>query len=175
MIKFQAIALIRSISPVIEIPSKTGGQPFLKRELVLDDSWTKDGHTYSNYVLVEFTGDRMAQLDNFAPGQRVAVDAFINGRENQGRIFTTLRALSIAPYQAQQPAYVPPQPQYNQAPVPPQAPTHQQGGYAPGAYQQSPYPQQPPYPNQGGYAQAPAPMPGTNAAPNLGPDNLPFR
>ena len=81
MIKFTATALIHFISPVIDIPSRNGGQSFQKRELILDDSWTKDGNTYTNFVLIEFSGDKISQLDNFVPGQRVTVEAFINGRE----------------------------------------------------------------------------------------------
>lgn len=135
MIKLKATALIRSISAVIEIPSKSGGQPFLKRELVLDDSWTKDGKTYENLVLVEFTGDKMAQLDIFAPGQRVNVEGYVSGREYQGKVFNTIKGSTIELFQAQQPA--PSTGQYPQAP----------GGYP----QQPQYPQAPGYPQQGTY------------------------
>lgn len=175
MIKLKATALIRSISPVIEIPSKSGGQSFLKRELVLDDSWTKDGITHENFVLIEFTGDKMAQLDAFAPGQRVNVEAYVGGREYQGKVFNTIKGSTIELYQAQQPTpYTgqysqapggyPPQPQYSQTPTYPP-----QGGYPPGGY-----PPQPAYPQQGGYTQPPAPMPGAPQGGNLGPDGLPF-
>lgn len=168
MIKLTATAPIRSISPVIEITSKTGGQPFYKRELVLDDSWTKDGNTYPNYILIEFIGDKMPLLDNLALGQQVTVEAFVSGRDYQGKVYHTIRGLSITPYQAQQatPGGYPQQPAYPQAPggVP-------QGGYPPPGG----YPQQPTYPQQGGYPQAPAPMPGTPQGGNLGPDGLPFR
>lgn len=187
MIKFTATGLIHYISPVIEIPSKTpGGQVFTKRELVLDDSWTKDGTTHPNYALIEFSGDKMAQLDNFMQGQRVSVDVYVNGREYQGRYFNTLKGQNVTLYQTQQagsnagqyapppaaPGGYPPQPAYQQAPGYPQ------GGYPPGGYPQQPvYPQQPQYPQQSGYAQQPpsAPMPGTPQGGNLGPEGLPFR
>ena len=43
MIKFSATnALVHSVTPVIEIESRSGGQPFCKRELIIDDSWDKD-------------------------------------------------------------------------------------------------------------------------------------
>ncbi|WP_286375428.1 DUF3127 domain-containing protein [Xylanibacter rodentium] len=162
MIKFSATALIHHISPVIDIPSRNGGQSFQKRELILDDTWTKDGNTYPNFVLIEFSGDKMAQLDSFAPGQRVTVEAYVNGREYQGRYFNTIKGMSVAPYQQQQTSH----------------PVGQRPAPAPGYPQQPQYPQQPAsYPNQGGYPQAPAPapMPGTPQGGNLGPEGLPFR
>lgn len=135
MIKFQATALVHSISPVIQATER-----FQKRELILDDSWDKEGKHYANFMLVEFSGDRMAQLDNYYPGQRVTVECCINGKEWNNRIITTIRGLSIASFQQQQ--------QY----APAQAPM-------PGAY---PQPQQPQYQQQpqSQYAPAPAPMPG---------------
>lgn len=176
MIKLKATALIRSISPVIEIPSRSGGQSFLKRELVLDESWTKDGKNYENVVLIEFTGDKMAQLDAFTQGQRVNVEAYVSGREYQGKVFNTIkgstielyRDLQTAPSTGQYPqtsGSYPQQPQYPQAPGYPQQGTNPYGGYPP----QSAYPQ------QCGYAQPPAPMPGTPQSGNLGSDGLPFR
>lgn len=176
MIKLKATALIHSISPVIDIPSKSGGQPFQKRELVLEDSWVKDDITYINLVLIEFSGDKMAQLDAFSPGQRVNVEAYVSGREYQGKVFNTIKGSTVEPYQAQQPVSsagsypqapsgYPPQPQYPQAPsYPPQ-----------GAYPTGGYPPQPTYPQHGGYPQTPAPMPGAPQGGNLGPDGLPFR
>ena len=189
MIKLTATATIHYISPVIEIPPKTaGGQSFAKRDLVLDDSWTKDGVTHTNYVLIEFSGDKMAQLDNFMQGQRVTVEAYINGREYNGKYFNSIRGQSVVPYQTQQavnnagqyapaPAPAPPG-SYPQQSQYPQASRYQQGAYPPpGGYPQQPaYPQQAPYPQQGGYAQppTPAPMPATPQGGNLGPDGLPF-
>ena len=53
MIKFSATnALVHSVTPVIEIESRSGGQPFCKRELIIDDSWEKDGKLYTNFVSV---------------------------------------------------------------------------------------------------------------------------
>lgn len=143
---FTGGAVISSISPIQEIPSRNGGVPFLKRELILDDSWTdREGVLHSNFVLIEFTGDKMQQLDNFQLGQRVNVDACINGRDYNGRIFTTIKGLGITPYQQPQQAY-------------PQQPLQQpQQSYA--APAQTPaYPQQPAsYPQQQTYQQ-PAPQ-----------------
>lgn len=177
-------AVIYSISQVQEIPSKNGGAPFQKRELIIDDSWTdREGVLHPNFVLIEFTGDKMQQLDNFQPGQRVNVDACINGREYNGRVFTTIKGLGITPYQQPQQTY-PQQPQqsygapaqpsaYPQQTAYPQQPGYpQQAAYpTPPSYQQPAYPQQP--------AQHAAPFPGQypaggNAPQNLGVSGLPF-
>ena len=133
MIKFQATATIHYISGVIEVPSKSGGQPFQKRELILDDSWEKDGQRYANFISIEFSGEKMAALDGFYPGQRVTVDCILSGREYNGRVFNTVRGQSVTLVQQQQ--YSPP------APMP--------GGYAQVQMPQG-YPQQPTpaYPQQ---------------------------
>ncbi len=182
MIKLQISggAIIYSISQVQEIPSRNGGDPFRKRELILDDSWSdRDGVVHPNYVLVEFTGDKMSLLDNFQPGQRVNVDACVNGREYNGRVFTSIKGLGITPYQEQpQQGYAP-----QSAPAPgfgtyPQQPSYPQQGYA----QQPSYPQQPAYPQQPSYPQpaAPqaAPFPGQyppGSPQDLGVGGLPFK
>lgn len=121
----------------MEIQSKSGGMPFQKRELLLDDSWEKDGQRYQNFVLVEFQGEKMQMLDSYAPGQRVNVEGVINGREHNGKYFNTVKGLSISPYQTQQYAHTPAYPQ--QPPAYPQAPAYQQ----PAAYPQQNAPQQP--------------------------------
>lgn len=140
MIKFQATAKVHSVSPVLEIASKSGN-PFRKRELILDDSFTRDGQTYQSFVLVEFTGDRMSMLDGFFPGQLVNVEGVINGRPYNDKVFNTVKGMKITPYQSQQTA-VPqgyaPQSVYPAQQAPPQYPQNhgapqypQQGGYTP--------------------------------------------
>lgn len=154
MIKLTATSLIHSISPVIQINEK-----FAKRELVLNDSWERDGVNHPNFVVIEFTGDNMNILDNFIPGQKVTVEAYVNGREYNGRIFNTIKGASVTPYQAQQaggyaqpvaPAYQ--QPSYPQAApmpggYPQQSAFPQQQGYGQGYAQNNYYGQQPPQPN----------------------------
>lgn len=162
MIKLTATALIHYISPVIEIPSKTGGNPFQKRELILNDSYTaQDGTARPNFVCIEFTGDRMNLLDQFAPGMKVFIEACVNGRESNGRIFNTIRGLAIQPQQMvsaypqqpqqgfQQSAY-PQQASYPQsAPAPqPSYPQQSAFGQAPGGYPQQGYAQGQPMPQQ---------------------------
>ena len=151
MIKLTATSLVHSISPVLQVTER-----FCKRELILNDSWKKDDEVHHNFVLIEFTGDKMALLDNFAPGQRVTVECVVNGREHQGRIFNTIKGLKIEHYQQQQPG------QYSQsapAPTYPQPSQYhpQGGGYAPmPGYPSQPAPAYPPQPQ---YQTAPAPAP----------------
>lgn len=98
MFKFSGTAIVHYISPVMQLASKSG-QPFEKRELILNDSWEKDGRQYSNFILVEFTGERMNQLNNFFPGQRVTVEGVLNGREYNNRIFNTVKGTTVTLYQ----------------------------------------------------------------------------
>lgn len=169
MIKSTANSRIHSISPVMQVTER-----YQKRELVLDDSWTDNsGQLRPNFLVIDFTGDRMAWLDNYKPGQVVTVEFAINGRESQnGKIFHSLKALKIAPYQPQQ-QY--PQQGYQQQQFQPQ-PQYQQGGY--GAPMQG-HPQQgyPPQGYQQGYSQQgyqPAPQPQNQGYQGPGAADLPF-
>lgn len=159
MIKFTAInALVQYVSPEIEIPSKTGGRGFIKRELILDDSRQRDDGTIApNPILVEFTGDRMAMLDTITPGMRVNVDGMLSGREYNGRVFMSARGFSVTPSQIQ------PQQQF--------AASYQQG-YAP----QQQYAPAPAYqqPSQQFAPQQPAPQQFGNYPSAPTADNLPF-
>lgn len=171
MIKYTGTAIVHNISPVIQIPSKTGGQPFEKRELILNDSWQRDGHQYNNFILVEFQGERMAQLDNFIPGQRVTVEGVIIGREYNGRIFHTVRGHTVTLYQQQpQPT---PMPTGQAAPMPGYAPPLPQNPPRPVVRQVQPRPAAAPAPAPTQYA---APAPQYPAAQSYGPgtDDLPF-
>lgn len=150
MIKLTATAPIHSISPVIDIPSKNGGNPFQKRELILDDSWLdRDNQPHQSLVVIEATGEKMDLLNQFSPRMRVTVEAIVSGREVNGRVFNTIRLLGIS-QPAQQtyaaPAIQPqapacPQQPYQQLQYPNAAPYPQQG-YAPYPQQQQPTPQQ---------------------------------
>lgn len=151
MIKFQATnALVHSVTPVIEIESRTGGQPFYKRELIIDDSWDKDGKHYPNFVSIEFTGDKMTQLDSIYPGMRVNVDGLLSGREYNNKIYNSIRGQTVAPYQAQQ-QYVPPTAPMPGTNPPPQAQYQGAPGYqgatVPPGYPPQPVPT-PAYPQQ---------------------------
>lgn len=162
MITLTATGLIYSISPVIDIPSKSGGSSFQKRELVIDDTWTdRENVVHPNYVVIEFTGDKMPILDQFIPGQRVTVEAYISGREYNGKIFNTIKGRSVALYQQQ--GYTPQPQQVSSSPALQSAPAPGYGTYAP----QSSYPQPAPFPGQ---------YPTNSRTPqDLGPEGLPFR
>ena len=146
MIKLTATAAIYSISPVIDIPSKSGGNPFQKRELVLDDSWfDRDNQPHQSLVVIEATGEKMDLLNQFAPGMRVTVEALVSGREANGRVFNSIRLLGIQ--QAAQQTYAAPtmppqQPMYPQQPAYPKAAPYPQQGYAPYPQAQPQQPQQ---------------------------------
>lgn len=190
MIKLIAAAPIQHITPVIEMQTRDG-RLFQKRDLILDDSWERDGQVHPNPILIEFAGEKMALLDAFAPGQRVQVEAFVNGREANGRVFTTLRGNSIVLFQAQRPLAAYPQ----QAPAAyPQQPQYaQQTQYSRGTYgaQGAPtvqggncpqptaaYPQQPPQQGPQAYYPQEPQYPSANPAPaaprNPGIADLPF-
>ena len=194
MIKFQATATIHSISEVIPVTDS-----FSKRELILDDSWDKDGRHYTNFVLIEFSGDAMSQLDACYPGQYVTVEGTISGREYNQRIYNTIRGKSVRPYQTQQAQYSSPtapmpgvaqsQQAYGrpqQRPPMPGYPQQPQQHNAPRPQYSNPQQYAPQQPQQ--YAPATAPMPAPAYAPapmsgqaqssrgNMGPgtDDLPF-
>ena len=79
---------------------------FAKRELVLDcshfDRFT--GQQFENYVSLQFTGNRVSELDNFKAGELVQVSYFLSGRksEKDGKVkyFTNIVGLKIEPYGA---------------------------------------------------------------------------
>jgi hypothetical protein len=145
MIKLTAVGVIYSISPVVNV----GESNFQKRELVIDDSWIdREQQVHPNYIGIEFTGERMAMLDQFQPGQRVCIEAMVNGREYNGRYYTSLRGLTVTLPMAQQT-------QQQQYAAPQQAPAYPQQGFAQQGYQQpqQAFPQQCPsnqYPPQQG-------------------------
>lgn len=155
-------AKLHSVSEIIEIPSKRGGNPFQKREVVLDETWMdREGNPHPAFVSIEFSGDAMATLDSYLPGQPVNITAQLTGREWNGKILNSVRGKSIAPY-VPQGAMPQSQPQYQQ-PQQPQA-------YAPAPT----YPPQT-YPQQGYTAPAPQPYGVPQPAPMPQPNNgLPF-
>lgn len=91
-----------------EIPSKNGGQPFLKRTLVLDcsryDQYT--GQKFENYPQLEFASKNTSILDNFNVGDVVEVSFALQGRsyEKDGvqKYFTSIVGYKVEPYNTQQ-------------------------------------------------------------------------
>lgn len=74
-----------------EIPSKSGGNPFVKREFILDtttyDPYTGERSQYENVLPLEVSGDKCAELDQFRTGDVITVSFALQGREwtNQDR------------------------------------------------------------------------------------------
>lgn len=73
------------VGPIVQIQSKTGGQPFQKREFLLDatpyDPYTGERSRYENILLLELGGERASELDHFAPGDVITVHFALQGRE----------------------------------------------------------------------------------------------
>lgn len=137
----KVIGKVHSVGQTQQIASKNGGQPFLKREIILDAT-RYDGLTgergYDNFPMFEFSGDKCAELDAFKRGDVVEVSfelqgSFYKDKDNVERNFTRVRAYKIEPYavkskpaaqsqvQQAQPAYQqPPMPSDYPPPPPPQ-------------------------------------------------------
>lgn len=73
----QITGRIIGISQIIQIPSKNGGSPFLKREFLLDattyDPYTGERSEYENILPLEVSGDKCAELDQFKIGDIITV------------------------------------------------------------------------------------------------------
>lgn len=80
----QITGRIIEIGQTVQIPSKSGGSPFTKREFILDattyDPYTGERSEYENIIPLEFSGDKCAELDRFNHGDVVTVSFMIQGR-----------------------------------------------------------------------------------------------
>lgn len=120
--------------------SKTGN-PFYKRELVLDASRTDDftGEVRENFPMLTFTSKNCEKLDGFQVGEPVEVSFVLQGRayqrDGQTRYITDAVGYKVERIGNQQkPAYAPQQPGVQQPTAALQQP-----------YQQPAYPPQQPY------------------------------
>lgn len=143
----QLTGKIIHIYPSQQIPSKDGSRIIVKRGIVIDctrfDKYTGE-RGFENTPMLEFIGDRCADLDRYQTGQVVTISFDVQGtryRNKDGveQIFTRVHPFRIEPRQIQQPV---PQPSYQQ-------------------------------PDQGGYQQSQNFPPPVNANGNAN-DNLPF-
>lgn len=131
----QITGQLAAIGQTIQVPSKTGGSPFLKREFLLDattyDQWTGERSQYENIVPLEVSGDKCAELDNFSVGDIITVSFALQGREWTNQDGQTKRMVSIRCYKierrnqpgqvasTQQATHQPqPAPQYQASPTP---------------------------------------------------------
>lgn len=121
-----------------EIPSKNGGNPFVKREFLLDatthDPYTGERSQYENILPLEVSGDKCAELDQFRTGDVITVSFALQGREWTNQDGQVKRMVSIRCYKLEarrpvqqvaqavqpvQPTVQPaPQPTYQQFPPP---------------------------------------------------------
>lgn len=98
----QITGRIIEIGQTVQIPSKTGGNSFTKREFILDattyDPYTGERNEYENILPLEFSGDKCAELDHFRNGDVVTISFVLQGRSwtNQGGEFK--RMVSIRCY-----------------------------------------------------------------------------
>lgn len=127
--------IIARIYEIREVEA-VGSNGFVKRSVILDDGREFNGMYKPNWLKVDFTGDRVNQLDPFQPNQLVKIEGSLEGREYQGKYYTNIRGWRIEPYTPQQ-AYPsqgskqpsqPSQPQFQQYPN--QAPQTQPQGYS---------------------------------------------
>lgn len=80
----QITGRIAEICQTVQIESKNGGSPFVKREFLLDattyDPYTGERSEYENIVPLEFFGDKCVELDRFKIDDVVTVSFFLQGR-----------------------------------------------------------------------------------------------
>ena len=85
-----------------EIPSKSDGNPFVKREFILDtttyDPYTGERSQYENILPLEVSGDKCAELDNFRIGDVITVSFALQGREWTNQDGQVKRMVSIRCY-----------------------------------------------------------------------------
>lgn len=102
---FEIVGVIHEIGALQTFPAKDGTQ-FVKQQVILDKSRTdEDTHRlYENFPVFEFAQKQCQQLTGFSKGHCVKIRFDINGRRyndaktGQERYFTTLKGISIKPY-----------------------------------------------------------------------------
>lgn len=168
-------APIKEIMQTKQIVSRSSGKEYYFRDLLLDVSEynPQTGEVYPKFAIIQFSGTKCAELDNFHPNEVVKVSFNLQSRSSQKADgttswFTTACGFKIE-YPPQQPATQPipqtaPQPQYAQS-VQPAQPIPQQVAPQPAPVQTM---QQAPNPAT---QQAPQNPP---IAPPAAEDDLPF-
>lgn len=117
------------IGQLQEIPSKSGSNPFVKREFLLDatthDPYTGERSQYENILPLEVSGDKCAELDQFHVGDVITISFALQGREWTNQDGQVKRMVSIRCYklEARRSAH---QPASIQQPVPQPGPMPQQ-------------------------------------------------
>lgn len=93
------------IGNVEEIPSKSGGEPFRKRVVVLNCTHSNFGEMYENYPSFEFIGKHVDDPAGFAVGEIVTISFALQGTKYQKsandpvKYFNTISGYKIEKYQ----------------------------------------------------------------------------
>ncbi len=109
------------IGNVEEIPSKSGGEPFKKRVVVLNCTHSNFGEVYENYPSFEFSGKHVDDPADFAVGEIVTISFALQGIKYQKsandpvKYFNTISGYKIV--SERRPTYHP-HPQGVQSPAP---------------------------------------------------------
>ena len=95
---------VNSIGNTISIASKNGGQPFLKREVVLDctrfDPYTGERDKFENFPQFEFSGEKCTELDKCKVGDVVTISfdlygSFYKAQDGSEKNFTRVRGYKV--------------------------------------------------------------------------------
>lgn len=126
----QITGRIIEIGQIVQIPSKTGGNSFTKREFILDattyDPYTGERSEYENIIPLEFSGDKCAELDRFNQGDVVTVSFVLQGRSWTNQDGELKRMASIRCYKIDVRGGVSQPPQNAPVQQPAPQPTYQQ-------------------------------------------------
>lgn len=128
----QITGRLTAIGQTVQISSKNGGNPFLKREFLLDatthDPYTGERSQYENILPLEVSGDKCAELDNFRVGDVITVSFALQGREWTNQDGQVKRMVSVRCYklEARKPVQQQQTVQPVQQPSPQPTPTYQQ-------------------------------------------------
>lgn len=112
---------VLSIGNVEEIPSKSGGEPFRKRVVVLNCSRSNFGEVYENYPSFEFSGRHVDDPMAFAVGDICTISFAIQGTKYQKNVndpvkyFNTISGYKMEAYQKGAQSSSAPQPQGTQS------------------------------------------------------------
>lgn len=124
----QITGRIIEIGQTVQMPSKTGGNSFTKREFLLDattyDPYTGERSEYENILPLELSGDKCAELDRHKIDDAVTVSFALQGRSWTNQDGELKRMASIRCYKIEGRGGVSQSPQT--APTQPPQPTYQQ-------------------------------------------------
>lgn len=111
--------VVLAIKDTESVAGKDPARPFTKRKIMLDctrrDPYTGERSEFENHPVLEFTGDKVAELDKCHVGDVVDVMFTVEGRTytdktGQPRNFTGIRAYGLVVRKTTQPQ-AQPQPQ----------------------------------------------------------------